>query len=56
MRESGEFDDAVQDRLSRLQGELADALVDDDYAGAAWAETAILDLQRLHRESTNPMP
>ena len=46
-----EFDEAVQHRLSRLRVELADALVDDDYAGAAWAESAMLDLQRLHREN-----
>lgn len=56
MQESGEFDAAVSERLSRLQGELADALTDDDYAGAAWAESAILDLQRLHRESTTVIP
>ena len=51
MSEFGEFDAAVQDRLSRLQAELADALTADDYAGAAWVESAMLDLQRLHREN-----
>ena len=51
MSELGEFDEVVRDRLSRLRMELADALTDDDYAGAAWAETAMLDLQRLHREN-----
>lgn len=51
MAEYGEFDAAVQDRLSRLQAELAEALTDDDYAGAAWVESAMLDLQRLHREN-----
>ena len=48
----GEFDEVVQDRLSRLRVELADALVDDDYAAAAWAESAMLDLQRVHRENS----
>ncbi len=46
-----EFEEAVQDRLSRLRVELADALTDDDYAGAAWVESAMLDLHRLHREN-----
>ena len=53
---SGEFDQAVQDRLSRLRAELADALTEDDYAGAAWAESAMLDLQRLHRENGAAVP
>ena len=48
----GEFDEVVQDRLSRLRVELADALTDDDYAAAAWAESAMLDLQRVHRENS----
>jgi hypothetical protein len=52
MSEFGEFDEAVQDRLSRLRVELADALTDDDYAAAAWAESAMLDLQRVHRENS----
>ena len=51
MSEFGEFDEAVHDRLSRLRVELDDALTADDYAGAAWVETAMLDLQRLHREN-----
>jgi hypothetical protein len=51
MSEFGEFDEAVEERLSRLRAELADALVEDDYAGAAWVESAMLDLQRLHREN-----
>ena len=52
MSELGEFDEAVQDQLSRLRIELADALTDDDYAAAAWAESAMLDLQRVHRENS----
>lgn len=52
MPESGEFNEAVQHRLSRLRAELAEALVDDDYGAAAWAESAIQDLQRLHRENS----
>lgn len=52
----GEFNEVVQDRLSRLRVELADALTDDDYAGAAWAESAMLDLQRLHRENGAAVP
>jgi hypothetical protein len=54
--EFGEYDEAVRDRLARLRVELADALTDDDYAGAAWAESAILDLQRLHRENSSGEP
>ena len=52
----GEFDDVVQDRLARLRGELADALTEDDYAGAAWVESAMLDLQRLQRENSAVAP
>ena len=51
MSHFGEFDEVVQDRLTRLRAELADALTDDDYAAAAWAESAMRDLQRLHREN-----
>jgi hypothetical protein len=51
MSETREFDEAVEYRLSRLRDELTAALTDDDYAGAAWAEAAMQDLQRLHREN-----
>ena len=52
MSEFGEFDEAVQVQLSRLRTELAEALTADDYAGAAWIESAMLDLQRVHRENS----
>ena len=55
MTGSGEFDEAVQHRLSRLREEWAEALTDDDYAGAAWIESAMQDLRRLHRESSAPL-
>lgn len=48
----GEFDEVVQARLSRLRAELAEALTEDDYAGAAWIESAMLDLHRVHRENS----
>jgi hypothetical protein len=47
-----EFDEIVRGRLSLLQEELTAALTDDDYAGAAWVESAMLDLHRLHRENS----
>lgn len=52
MPESGEFHEVVQHRLTRLREELVQALTDDDYAAAAWVESAMQDLQRLHRESS----
>lgn len=51
-----EFDEVVQDRLARLRAELVEALTDDDYAGAAWVESAIQDLQRLQRENGAAVP
>lgn len=51
-----EFDEVVLGRLERLHAEHAEALVDDDYAAAAWAESAMLDLHRLHRENGGPTP
>ncbi|WP_432479668.1 hypothetical protein [Nocardioides sp. GXQ0305] len=51
-----EFDEIVQGRLSLLQEELTAALTDDDYAGAAWVESAMLDLHRLHRENSAATP